>query len=630
MSIQAEIDDEFQDDMVPQTVISLENESGSFELKAGMMVIAQSCSDAMCTAAPEGNSVSWYSSTGAGITGGMKGLFRFDQCTGGKQIEAQDSEVNIGGGDFQSITLERCKVLIIGGTKFSGDCKFTDCDVTLLKGQFTGDVTVSGGVLRDEECQYQGDVTISGGTIIQGRSAQLTGDLSVTGSNGTLKGYQVTGDSTISSSHIVAIDGTYTGDLDISDSSTAVLKGDLTLSGELTATGGFLTLIKLDLTSNLTIEQGCQLVVSGGSLQQFQATGAGAVLKGCTVSSNATITDTACRFDGVTVTGEADFESSPLDSTGCTWGSEMTMSGGTITSSGDTASGEWTITGLVGPNYIKSLTADNLDISGTSNSTINLENCTSPSCTIDNFSIAQINGGSLDTLELTSMGTAIVSCTSEEVIVTEVSQFFGAGGFFTELTITGASQAVTQECANVTATDCVLSDQGSTITATACVINGKNSIVTGTGISGFFQGSTVNGTNIAGVFQESEVSGANVAAVMTGGTGVLTGLSAALVSGAAITNLGGYTSGCGFDQTLQGGSTHYSPIALSLQATVGDVDITSVTGAITVNSALATSMTSLGAFTILSGATFSLTSVGTASLSTGVTLTLSGSLINLN
>jgi len=550
MGIQEVLDNQLKHKDCPRYVVQIKNETGSLKVPKSVRVTLYECDSVTLEETEEGSEVNFVDCSSVTVSGCTKSILRFSKGSEIQQVTAEDSEVHFGDANVQQIELTRCTGAFINSQIQQGtleESRFESSKNTFQQ------LEVTGGKFFSFEDEVQ-ELTVSDKAT--GRFFKLQAEQATIEESQILLKQSQTQQLEVSDSALTDHKGEHEKFTSSGEKSTVRMR-ETKLSGETSFEEGSALLSKVECEGELSIEKcsfiGQELKVSS----ELSAKESKVVLADCEIESEATFEDSATRVRECSFQSEVTVEQGAYESDDSEYQSEFSLKEGTLISRNDTFSSSLSLEDLVHDSQI--VHAEGMmEFTATGGGTAGLKmvDCESQMTDISEMGILHCVDSDLGLLKLESVSVAILDeCEGEMAEVTDVPFLNAATSTFTMMDLSDVQMALTAET-DIVATNCGINDIGSEIAADSCMINCRDSNV-------IANASLVN--NIGGT-----VEGADVTVITT--------------QGGETINLDGLTMGTGFDPDMQGGSLKFDGIDLTLQSTVGNVDIISRAGDITMTS----------------------------------------------
>lgn len=593
------------DDDMPQGVVSLESESGSFDLPEGVQMSLRKCTDITCSSSEGRNELSLSECDSVTIKDFKNGVIRLEKCDQVEEITCTEgTTLTVSASKITKADCKNATVIMIDCEIEDG--KFEDCEITSIKNKFQK-VELTGGVIQSEDDEFQDECTftdLKSATIVNGEfKGKITGD----GSVFHLHAVKSEDEVKLTDCNFTDVTGEYKEKFTVDgDKSTCMLKGTkidekveitdgslmataLELKEELTVTGSIVSLTDLKAEKEVTIEKS-QVVITGGEF-----------------NDKTTITSCSARLLSCKFSDDVTIEKGATDSEKNEFEKKLELTGGTIESKRDKFSDDVTLTDLIAKSLIfEPKEFKKLDIRGKdSSSLLEIIGGTGEDITVDTLGNLRVFKTTFEKVDLTNVklcnlveitatetkveecgtvitddgdlggtvsfklcGTVIANNTNgQDTTIEDCGQYLGGEAKFQTVTIKKTVLGVTKECSDLTLEDSALIDNGSTIKAVSAQIIGIGSTVESADTS------VINALDSTITCDSSMVTA-------RGGTVDAGGDSTVTISGGDVMNFGGYTSGTGFNYEDQGGSTLFDGINTTLACTVGNVNIDALIGSI--------------------------------------------------
>lgn len=547
MGIQQQIDAQLKDEKFPRASITVKNESGSFELKKGVRVTLIKCS-ATLDGAEEDCQVDFVDCDSVEVSDFKKGKLRITRCSSVKQLEAEDSVVNFGDTKVEELKLTRCQSTYLNSEIQTATLE--QCDIQSTKNKYQ-DLTVTGGKLRSYEDECETGSLEEKANI---KFSKLEGkELTIDKSTVTLidcKSEKLE----ITDGHLTDLKGEHK-EITVSGDKSSCSFNDSKASDEVSFSDATVFATKMDFESEVSVEN-CHFIGKKLSvMSEFSAKKKEIVIVDSEFQGETSFEDASIRLNKCSFQAEFSLETGSLDSNDCEYQGEFSLTEANINSRNDSFMGTVSMEDLVGPNSIaNSDDMQELTITGGDSCGITLTKVTSQTADISEVAMLHAFKCEFQELKLESFTHAVLDDCKSSMAEIKDGSFLNTGLSQLEmLEISDVQCAITSDLSSMTAKDSGLIDKGSTIEADSCFIQSRGSNVIA--LSSLI-------TNIGG-----NIEGTDTTVVIT--------------KGGEVMNLDGLTIGDGFEPDEQGGSVKFNGIDLTLQSTLGNVDIISRAGNIT-------------------------------------------------
>lgn len=588
----------------PLGCISLENESGDFDLPQGVELNLRKSSDVTCSSNEGRNTLCFSECDSVTVKDFKNGILRVENCDQIEEISSTEgATITLSGAKIQKLDLKK-SILILVDCEVE-DCTFDGCEVTSLKNKFEKAEFI-GCTLQSEDDEFNSAATVSKNSTItcfNPKFSELTGEESRL----TFVKATVEKETQFTDCHLLDREGSFQKPVTFDGQKSTLMLLETSFEENLDITDASVNLSKVTCQKQLTITGGC---FNSKDLQlddTFEAENCNLISTGGTFSKDVTLTSCSSRLVSNDFSEKVTVEKGALDSEKNTYQKGLDFSQGTIESNRDDFSDDMTLDQLIAKNLVyepanlqkvdftgkdskaileiiggdgQELTADtfgNLRMFGTTVEKLTITNCklcnlvevNSQESTMEDCGTLNIDDGDLGTtISFNNCSTIIANnCTGSDVTLDSCGQYFGSTANFNKVTVTELGLGVTKQCADLTADSSNLIDNGSTIQATSSQI--------------ICSQSTIDGADSC-VLQSRDSQVTCSASLVSAKGGSIDAIDGTTVTstGAEVTNPDGLTVGQTFDADLQGGCLLFDGINLTAQCTIGNVNINSTVGSI--------------------------------------------------
>lgn len=546
MSIQKQIDDQIKDKKFPRVNITIKNESGDFKLPKGARITLINC-DSRCTEAEGDNQIDFVDCQSCGAKGIKNSVLRFTRSSEIEQIEAEDSKVHFGDAQVEKLELTRCETAYLNSEIQTAE--FEDCKIESLKNQYS-ELTIKGGRINSHNDQFE-QLSIEGksnGAFFQAEVEQL----SIEESNATfIEGK--TEQAEITDGCITDLKGSY-DELTVSgDKSSCSLNGTK-ISGEASFTDATVLVEDSEFEGEVSLQSSPFIGKKVKFQGEFSVQEKEAILVDCELQE-ATFENALVRVCESSLQGEVSITESTFESSDSEYQSEVSVSEGNFTSRRDKFSQKLTMEEAVGSNLLAEATGLlKLEFTGGGIAKLELIEVEAQDIDISEVGILYAAKCDAQKFSLEAFTHAILDECTFQIATIEEGPFLNAATSELQLaTIKEVQHAITRDLQSAIVQNSGLIDDGSTIAAEDSFIQARGSDVTSVGCLINTLGGSVIGTDKTIV----------------------------ITKGANVTNPDGLTIGEGFQPDLSGASLKFDGLDLTLQCTLGNVDIISRAGDIT-------------------------------------------------
>ena len=394
--------------LVPRTVITLNNLSGSFKLPKGVRLVLRNCDGAKCTSAEGNNEISFCEGSGAEVQDFKSGVLRFEKCSDIQKIVASQG-VHI---TASGVTIQECDITD-SYTMFDNcqvqQAKFTRGETKSFKNQYQ-QFTVEGGSIYSQDDRYQqwqgtGDIrahivkTTMNGQFAQEKGSLIIQDCDWSGSDVQLTSTNVASRNSQFKSLYIGGDEVEQSDPGGSDSKTEqkagtasllniILQDDLEIENSSVNIQGLASQGKITLTSSA-------LNAIGIKADEIKSTESQVIMQNSQFDGEASFEDGDLRAKECKFSDKFSLSKGSLQSDQCTFEDKVTVDDGTIDSDNDEWKDQGNLTKLTGPSIIRYLKAsDDITITGDQASSLLMEHIQisgDVDLSITNFALVTLN-----------------------------------------------------------------------------------------------------------------------------------------------------------------------------------------------------------------------------------------------
>lgn len=619
MAIGQRVTDQSTDQLMPRGSIVIKNDSGSFKLKKGIRLVLIDCSNVTCDDMEGQNELTCINCTEVTVSGGKDAVVRIEGNTQVQSIKLDsDCKLNLDNAQVQELDLTKTEVNLLNCKVQTA--KFTKCDLQSYKNKYE-ELTISGGqsnldqdepqkittsddaIITTKKLQAQGDCKFEN-TVVSLQKAELQGDVTITDCRFTDNGGQyqkitASGDKTI----CVLLKSQTQGDLQLDDGSYSL--SQIEPQGDIKSSNASINIKKVNSQGDLTIDT-CNAIFVDCQIQgDIKATSSG--LK--------SVKGQYQKFTG---------QDGALDSDGDQFQGEFSQTGGNVKLKKPQFSDKFTLDQVIAFNTIyKATGATEVMLTGDGDSSIEVNGIDGATqVTVNKFSHAKLSKIQTQTADLEEIlllnasdcqfQSAAISdvstlmfqqvdmqdcsvdhgathvydgCQLQQFASTDTNHLLLAASEVTQATVSDAQLVTTCGASDLTFLNCIVSDSGSTITsATDCTLSLQGSIVVmATDCTINLSGGEITNATACVINNSGGDVTADVSSISTaGGTCTATGLSTVMASACEVTNLGGLTIGTGFDPSQSSGALMCDGTDVTLQATLGELNVFSIVGNINI------------------------------------------------
>jgi hypothetical protein len=567
MVLQAHIDNNTQDPLLPRLTNTFTNDSGSFTLGQSQCLTVRQSPSAICTGSDGDNHLSLSEVQSVSVSNFKNGVLRIESCPQIQTIQVTGSKVYTSDAQIQSVNLDTSESSLFNCTIQS--FAIQQSDFNGFGNTYSGAASIGGGQTYSEKEIFNGALSLTGQAqlVINGAACS---SITVNQSNFISNSCKASGSLTVTDGQVMDISSTFQ-DASLSGDDTTAAFQKSTFQGQFSLTDGQVTL-------NSTIHQG-QISLQNAQVNGQTVTAQGSVsfqtgnlvLASGTFQGSVSITDAATATSDNQFQGSVTLNDGSLDSSNNEYSGTFSQTGGNISSFSDTFQGPVTATGLVGPTIFRSAQGvTTMDIEGDGGASLLISDTNPQTLTVKGFGHVRISGCKVSTL--TASDCADITLEDSQIQTASVSDsaYLNTGSStINNLTLDTVGLAITQDVSTLTAEDSAVIDRNSTITQT--------------GGSLICNGSTVTGTNLVINSTGGTIQQATGCTISANGTAVTTADKNTVITttGGAITN-NGLSLGIGFNVLNQAASVLFDGTNLDVECTTGQVNITSTESSVNV------------------------------------------------
>lgn len=605
MTLQKKIEGHISnEDDHPLGCISLENESGDFDLPEGVDLNLRKSSGVTCNSNEGRNSVCFSDCDSVTVKDFKNGILRLENCDQIEEVSSSEgATITISGAKIQKLDLKKSVVILIDCEL--EDCTLDQCELTSLKNKFEK-IEITGCTVQSEDDEFNKEATISENstiTCVNPKFKELTGE----NSRFTLFKGEVEKEAQFTDCHIMDREGNFQKSVTVDGEKSTAMFLETTIEGSLDLTEVSVNLSQVSCEAKITVTGGCFNSKDLEAQGEFEAENCQLISTGGQFLEKVTLTSCSSRLVDNEFTKKITVDKGALDSEKNTYQKGLEFSQGTIESTRDDFSDDLTFDQLVAKNLIyepanlqnveftgkdsksslefiggegQEFSADgfgNLKVFVTSLEKLSISNCklsnlvevTTQESTIENCGTVIVDDGDLGlSASFNECSTVIANnCSGTQVTIDQCGHYFGATSSFNQVTITDSGLGVTKQCNDLTVDSSNLIDSGSIIQGTSSQIICSQSVI-----------ETADNCVLQSLGSTVTCSSSLVSA--KGGTIDAVDNCTVISTGADVINPDGLSIGQTFDADLQAACLLFDGINLNAQCTIGNVNINATTGSI--------------------------------------------------